>query len=56
MIITHAHLDHIGALKHILPAVGMPPVYGTKLTLGFVKKQLAEAGFVDKVQFIEIDA
>ena len=56
MIITHAHLDHIGALKHVLPAVGMPPLYGTKLTLGFVKKQLVEAGLADKVQFIEIDA
>lgn len=56
MVITHAHLDHIGALKHVLPAVGMPPLYGTRLTLGLVKKQLDEAWFVDKVQFIEIDA
>ena len=56
LIITHAHLDHIGALKHILPALGMPPIYGTKLTLGFVRKQLAEAGLVDKTIFMEIDA
>jgi len=34
----------------------MPPVYGTKLTLGFVKKQLDEAGLVDKTIFMEIDA
>jgi len=34
----------------------MPPLYGTKLTLGFVRKQLAEAGLVDKATFIEIDA
>ena len=56
LIITHAHLDHIWALKHILPALWMPPVYGTKLTLGFVKKQLDEAGLVDKTIFMEIDA
>jgi ribonuclease J len=56
MIITHAHLDHIWALKHIYPAVWFPPLYWTKLTLGFVKKQLEEAGFLDKAIFVEIDA
>ena len=56
IIITHAHLDHIGALKHILPALGMPPVYGTKLTLGFIKKQLIEAQIFDYATLIEIDA
>lgn len=55
-IITHAHLDHIWALKHILPAVWFPPLYGTKLTLGFVKKQLVEAGLAEKTIFIEVDA
>jgi len=55
-IITHAHLDHIWALKHILPALGFPTLYGTKLTLGFVKKQLDEGGLVEKCSFIEIDA
>jgi len=32
-LITHAHLDHIGALKHIIPALDFPILYGTKLTL-----------------------
>jgi ribonuclease J len=56
MIITHAHLDHIGALKHVLPALGMPPLYGTKLTLGFIKKQLLEAELLDYATLIEVDA
>lgn len=55
-IITHAHLDHIGALKHVLPALWMPPLYWTKLTLGFIKKQLEEAGILDKAILIEVDA
>lgn len=38
LIITHAHLDHIGAIKHILPALGMPTIFATKLTIGIVKK------------------
>ena len=56
MLITHAHLDHIGALKHVYPALGMPVLYGTRLTLGFVKKQLIEAGLMDVATFVEIDA
>ncbi|MDR0772272.1 MAG: MBL fold metallo-hydrolase [Candidatus Peribacteria bacterium] len=32
-MITHAHLDHIGSLKHVYPALGCPPLYGTKFTI-----------------------
>ncbi|MDF2379328.1 MAG: ribonuclease J [Candidatus Gracilibacteria bacterium] len=42
MLITHGHLDHIGALKHILPKLGFPPVYGSALTIGMIQKQLDE--------------
>ena len=55
-LITHAHLDHIGALKHIIPALDFPVMYGTKLTLWIVKKGLEEAGIMDKCTFVEIDA
>ncbi len=55
-VITHAHLDHIGALKHIVPALDFPTLYGTKLTLWIVKKGLTEAGFMDKCSFVEVDA
>ena len=56
IVVTHAHLDHIGSLKHVLPALGMPPIYGTRLTLGFIKKQLDEAGLMKHTIFIEVDA
>ncbi|MCD5380512.1 ribonuclease J [Candidatus Gracilibacteria bacterium] len=55
-LITHAHLDHIGALKHIVPALDFPVLYGTKLTLGLIKKGFEEAGIMNKTTFIEIDA
>jgi ribonuclease J len=43
IILTHAHEDHIGALPYFLrkfPA----PVYGTDLTLAFVRRTLNEEG------------
>lgn len=55
-LITHAHLDHIGALKNILPILDMPTLYGTKLTLGLIKKAIAEAGLMSYATFVEIDA
>ncbi|NVP17774.1 ribonuclease J [Candidatus Gracilibacteria bacterium] len=55
-IITHGHLDHIGSLKHVYPAVGCPPLYGTRFTLGLVRKQLEEAGLLPHATLIEVDA
>ncbi|HKM39392.1 MAG TPA: ribonuclease J [bacterium] len=41
IVLTHGHEDHIGALPYILPRMNVP-VYGTKLTIGLVKKKLEE--------------
>ncbi|MBU1089387.1 ribonuclease J [Patescibacteria group bacterium] len=54
IILTHGHLDHIGALQHILPKLKFPPLFGTPLTLGLVKKRLDEFGLTSKVKFHEI--
>lgn len=54
-LVTHAHLDHIGALKHVLPAIWMPTLYGTRLTIGIIKKWLEEAWLLDKTTFVEVD-
>ena len=55
-LITHAHLDHIWALKNILPVLDMPTLYGTRLTLGLIKKAVDEAGLMPYANFVEIDA
>ena len=54
ILLTHGHLDHIGALQHILPKLKFPPLFGTSLTLGLVKKRLDEFGITSKVKFCEI--
>lgn len=56
ILITHAHLDHIGSLKHIMPALGMPTLYGTKFTIWLVKKSLQEAWLIPNATLIEVDA
>ncbi|MBU1019359.1 MAG: ribonuclease J [Patescibacteria group bacterium] len=50
IIITHGHLDHIGGLRHVLPKLGFPTIYATKLTMGLIKKQLAEYGVLDSAK------
>lgn len=42
VIITHAHYDHIGAIPHLIPKLGNPPIYGTDLTLAIIKKRHEE--------------
>lgn len=56
ILITHAHLDHIGSLKHVMPALWMPTLYATKFTIGLVKKSLQEAWLLPHAVLIEIDA
>ena len=43
ILFTHAHLDHIGACRHLLPKFSTHiPIYATDFTLGMIKKQMSE--------------
>jgi ribonuclease J len=53
IVLTHAHEDHIGALPHLLRRIKVP-VYGTDLTLAFVRRRLAEAAFAEEVSLVSI--
>ncbi len=53
VVITHAHEDHIGALPFLLREIRVP-VYGTRLTLGFVKEKLKEHDLDSESQLIPV--
>ena len=49
IVITHAHLDHIGAISYLAPKLNNPPIFGTKLSMGFVGSQLKERKLHNKI-------
>jgi ribonuclease J len=49
VLITHGHEDHVGGLPYILPMLGFPPVYATRLTHGLISVKLKEHRLLDKV-------
>lgn len=49
IVLTHGHMDHIGALPYLLRQVEAP-IYGTPLTLGLVERQLAEKNLAGKAE------
>ncbi len=55
IVLTHGHEDHVGALPYLLREIGTTaPVWGTRLTLGFVKSKLDEHGLLPQTELVEI--
>lgn len=50
VVITHGHLDHIGAIPYIMPKIGDPPIYTMKLTGELIKKRLEEFHLLGRSQ------
>ncbi|MDP3947577.1 MAG: ribonuclease J [bacterium] len=42
VLLTHAHLDHIGAVPYLIGKVGNPTIYTTALTKAVIEKRQAE--------------
>ena len=42
LLISHGHLDHIGAIPYIMDRIGNPPIYTRRLTATIIKKRQEE--------------
>lgn len=56
ILLTHGHLDHIGAIPYLIERLGFPPIYGTKLTLGILERKLEEFGLTKRCKLVRITA
>lgn len=54
VILSHGHLDHIGATPHLLPKLGWPTVYASKMTLALVRRRLEESNLQRYLKAVEI--
>ncbi len=56
ILFTHAHLDHIGACRHLLPKFSpLIPIYGTDFTIGMIKKQMSELDDAPDMNYQVVD-
>lgn len=57
-VITHGHLDHVGALKHTVPDFPAP-IYGSRYSIGVIEKSFDDpsvpVGFTPKLVTMNID-
>ena len=49
-VISHGHLDHVGALKHIVPMYPAP-IYGSRYTIGVVEQSFENAAADTGLEF-----
>ena len=58
VFITHGHMDHIGAIPHIMPRIGNPPLYTAALTAGIIKKKQEDYQNISplKIQVINFES
>ena len=42
IVVTHAHMDHVGGIPYILDLLDYPPIYGSRFAVEFIKEKLKE--------------
>jgi len=51
IVLSHGHLDHVGALRDMLPDLGFPTIYTTPLTLGIIQKTFDNKQDIQKIKY-----
>ena len=55
IVITHGHMDHVGAINHVLEEINAP-IFATPLTRGLIEVSLSEQGLLDKTSIQTVNA
>lgn len=55
ILITHGHLDHIGALRWILPELDYPPIYAGGFAKSLIEAKMKEYKLEKKVKVFSVD-
>ena len=55
ILITHGHLDHIGALRWILPELDYPPIYAGGFAKSLIEAKMKEYKLEKKVKIFGVD-
>jgi ribonuclease J len=54
IIVTHAHLDHVGGLPFVIEQLGFPPIYASPFAIEFIREKFKEHGLHKKTQFFPV--
>ena len=55
IVITHGHLDHIGAIPYLMDRIGNPPIYSRRLTTLMIKKRQEEFPHLPALDIREVE-
>ena len=55
MIITHGHLDHIGAIPYIMPRIGNPTIYSRNFTSLMIRKRQEEFPYLEPLNITIVE-
>jgi ribonuclease J len=54
-LITHGHLDHIGGISFMAPQINSPALFGLRLTMGLIKKQIEEHSTAKGLKLVTVE-
>lgn len=56
LLVTHGHLDHIGAIPYIMPRIDNPPIYSRNFTSLMIQKRQEEFPFLAPLKINVVEA
>jgi ribonuclease J len=54
VVITHGHLDHIGAIPYVIKDLGFPLIYSGKLASELIREKVQEFALQDSIRIQEV--